>query len=225
MAKLGNYRLLTLFLMLYLFTPCAYSQLAREDEEERTFYGGLIVGSNFCQVDGDNFAGYHKAGWNAGVVVYTKLASHLMASMELLYSQKGSRAAQNQLPRLANDQSTVLVDYNIRLNYAEIPLCISYFDKKNNHIGAGASYAYLAKSKETYKDASGAVYEQDAKLFPFRKHDINLMVHANIHIYKRFFINARYQYSMLSIRSINNFVTGRPQQFNNLWSIRAMYIF
>ena len=53
-------------------------------EDEKTFYGGLIAGTNFSQVDGDNFAGYHKVGFNLGGIVYTKLDEHLSLSMEVI---------------------------------------------------------------------------------------------------------------------------------------------
>ncbi|MEZ5045784.1 MAG: porin family protein [Chitinophagaceae bacterium] len=207
-----------------LYTPCAQAQIV-VDDDEHTFYGGLIGGVNFTQVDGDNFAGYHKVGWNAGAVIYTSLGESVFASLELLYAQRGSRAALSQLPKMANDQSTVLVDYKIKLNYAEVPILIHYFDKKSNHIGAGLSYAHLVRSKEIYKDANGALYEQDAKLFPFRKFDINLIINANVHLWKGFYFNPRFQYSLLSVRNAHNYITGRAQQFNNTWALRAMYIF
>src|ERR1043165_9035546 len=60
------------------------------EEIPRAFYGGLVVGANFAQVDGDNYAGYHRIGINAGGIVYTKFDEHLAASIEILYSQKGS---------------------------------------------------------------------------------------------------------------------------------------
>src|SRR5690606_17623874 len=66
------------------------------EEEPRTFYGGLLLGSNFTQVDGDNFAGYHKVGLNAGGIVYTHLGEKVAASMEILFSQKGSRSNKAQ---------------------------------------------------------------------------------------------------------------------------------
>ena len=205
-------------LILNLFTICAYSQ----DDDDRTFFGGLTAGGNFTQVDGDNFAGYNKVGVNAGVVVFARLGEQVAAGMELLYAQKGSRSNK---AKLANDRSTVLVDYRIRLNYAEVPLTINYFDKKKNHIGGGLAYGQLFRSRETYKDGNGAVYEQDAKLFPFRKFDLSLVLQGTAHVWKGFYLNLRFQYSLLSVRNAHNYLTGRAEQFNNLWCTRIMYIF
>src|ERR1043165_3946882 len=46
------------------------------EEIPRAFYGGLVVGANFAQVDGDNYAGYHRIGINAGGIVYTRFDEH-----------------------------------------------------------------------------------------------------------------------------------------------------
>ena len=145
--------------------------------------------------------------------------------MELTYAQKGSRAAGGQLPRLANDRNTVLTDYRIKLNYLEVPVLFNYFDRHKSNFGAGILYGQLVKSKETYRDQTGALYENDAKLFPFRKYDLNLVLNGNIKVWKKFFFNLRFNYSLLSIRSQYNYLTGRPQQFNNTWCTRVMYMF
>lgn len=125
MAKVKQNKILLLFLIFNLYTYCGYAQF--DADNDNTFFGGLALGTNFCQVDGDNFAGYHKPGWNFGAIIYTKLADHLAASMELLYAQKGSRAGALQVPKYANDQSTIITDYKIQLNYLEVPILINYF--------------------------------------------------------------------------------------------------
>ncbi len=225
MAKLLQNKFLLLFLLSNLYTYCGYAQFSKDEEDERTFYGGISVGGNFSQVDGDNFAGFHKAGWNAGVIVYTKLADRLAVGLELLYAQKGSRAGQNQVPKVGNDQNTIIFDYKIKLNYAEIPVIINYFDKRSNHFGAGLSYSRLFRSSELYKDGTGTTFENDSKIYPFRKSDLSFIVNANAHIWKGLFWNLRYHYSLISIRNTYNPITGRDQQFNNVWSTRLMYIF
>jgi hypothetical protein len=224
MAKLLQSKILLCFLHLILYTSTINAQWS-QDDDDRTFFGGLALGTNFTQVDGDNFAGYHKVGINTGVVVYTKLVDQLHLSMELLYAQKGSRAGQSQVPKIANDQSTLITDYKIQLNYAEIPILLNYFDRRKSNFGAGFSYAQLVNSKEIYTDGQGNKFESDAKLFPFKKMDINFILNGNAHLYKGFFLNLRYQYSLLSVRDTYNYITGRPSQFNNTWCTRLLYIF
>ena len=102
---------------------------------------------------------------------------------------------------------------------------INYFDKKKSNFGAGFSYGQLFSSKEIFKDDQGHTFTQEAKLFPFKKYDINFLINGNAHIWKGFFVNLRFQYSILSVRNAHNYLTGRAQQFNNTWCTRIMYIF
>ena len=224
MAKLTQNKFLLLFLLCNLYTYCVYAQLG-DDDDDRTFFAGLEAGCNFSQVDGDNFAGYHKASWNAGAIVYTKLGSQLAGSMEILFAQKGSRASQTQVPRYANDQNTIITDYKIRLTYAEVPILLNYFDHHKNNFGAGFAYARLASSKETYTDGQGNTYESDAKLYPFKKAEISFVLNTAAHLWKGFFINLRYQYSLAPIRKNYNPITGLRPQFSNVWTTRLVYIF
>ncbi len=224
MAKVNHFRFFCFFLLAFLYTIKAEAQYG--DEDDRLFFGGLIFGANYSQVDGDNFAGYHKAGLNLGAVLYMNIGRPAVLSMELLYAQKGSRAGQNQLPRLSMDQSTVITDYKINLRYAEVPVLINYFDQKKNNFGAGFSAAYLGSSKESYRDGNGAIFETEARVFPFRKYDVNFVLNGGAHIWKGLVINLRMQYSILTIRNLSNSITStRQQQYNNVVSTRLMYIF
>jgi hypothetical protein len=214
-----------LFLFIVHFFLCTkYSQGQAYLKQDNLFYGGIVAGVNYTQVDGDNFAGYRKVGLNTGLYVAAKLGEHIHSSLELLYSQRGARAGGNQLPKLANDQSTVLTGYRIWLDYIEIPIIFNYSDAKFNQFGLGASYGQLFRSKETYRDQNGKVYEQDAKLYPFRKSDVNIIANATGRVWKGLFFNMRLQYSVFSIRNAHNYITGRAQQFNNIVNTRLIYL-
>ncbi|MBL7772054.1 MAG: PorT family protein [Chitinophagaceae bacterium] len=221
MAKVELFIITVFFIGLNLCTVYGKAQ----DYDEQTFIGGVSLGANFAQVDGDNFAGYHKPGLNGGLIVFSKLSTKTALGLELTYSQKGSRAGASQLPRKANDQNTILTDYRIQLNYLEVPLYLSYFDKRRNNIGAGLAYGQLVRSKETYRNESGTVYENDAKLFPFRKFDLSYVINGSLQVYKNLFINMRFSYSLVKIRSSYNYITGRPEQFNNVYTLRLQYLF
>ncbi len=223
MAKLTHTPIILLCIWMNLCTVCAKAQSRNDDD--RTFRAGLTLGTNFTQVDGDNFAGYYKVGINGAAVVYAKLADQIMGGLEMSFTQKGARAAGAQVPQLGNDLSTVLTEYKINLNYLEVPVTINYFDQKENNFGLGIAYGQLIGSKETYRDGSGTLYENDAKLFPFRKMDVNIVANTSIHIWKGLAVNIRYAYSMMSIRNARNFITGRAQQYNNLWTTRLIYTF
>jgi len=223
MAKVNQLMFLCFFLLSNLCTTKVRAQFG--EDNDRLFAGGLVFGANYSQVDGDNFAGYHRVGLNAGAVLFVNLGKPAALSMELLYAQKGARAGLSQLPRLMNDKSGVLTDYKIRLNYAEVPILINYIDKKRNNFGAGFSAAYLGSSKESYRDGNGAIFETEAKIFPFRKYDLNFVLNGSAHIWKGLLINLRMQYSMVSIRNLSNYLTGRQEQYNNVVTTRLMYIF
>lgn len=185
--------------------------------ENRTFYGGLVMGTNFSQVDGDNFAGYRRAGLNAGALVYIKLDEHLAASMEILFSQKGSRATIAQVIQ----PGVYISKYGIDMNYAEVPVMINYFDQRKSHFGGGISYSQLASYNEYITMNTAQV---DLAKYPFKKRDINLLLSGNLHMYKGFFLNLRFQYSLVSIRdNVPNVTKGA--QYNNMWVIRLMYLF
>ncbi|MCD6063902.1 MAG: hypothetical protein K0R82_1813 [Flavipsychrobacter sp.] len=194
------------------------------EETPRTFYGGLLAGTNFTQIDGDNFAGYHKVGFNVGGIVYTKFADHFAGSMEILFSQKGSRA--HQMQRSNHAQFNIL-KYNIDLNYAEVPVMLNYFDKKRAHAGAGFSYSQLISSKEVVVVDNPAQlgpvdFEND---YPFKKYDVNFLLGGGLRLYKGLFLNLRFQYSLVPIREKIHPELGRAEQYSNLYVLRLMYLF
>ncbi|HTN46689.1 MAG TPA: porin family protein [Flavipsychrobacter sp.] len=189
-------------------------------EDPRTFYGGLLIGTNFSQVDGDSYAGYHKIGLNAGGIMYVNLADHLAGSVEILFSQKGSRGHKN----LESANGALISKYRIDLNYAEVPVQINYFDKRRSHFGAGVSYSQLISSREEIVAGGQPVPTDSLK---FRKADINLLLSGNLHLVKGLFLNLRFQYSLIPIRTKENINLnyGRSEQYNNMFVLRLMYLF
>jgi hypothetical protein len=195
------------------------------EEVPRTFFGGLIAGANFTQVDGDRFAGYHKIGLNAGAIVYANLAPHLAGSIEILFSQKGARAHKAQE---SASRAFVITKYNINLNYAEVPLMLNYFDRHKSNIGAGLSIARLINATEKAEQGQALPPIPDFDQYPFRKMDYNFIVGGNLHCWKGIYLNARFQYSLRSIRDKQYQVpeySGRSEQFSNMWTVRVMYLF
>lgn len=188
-------------------------------ESVHNFYGGLIAGANFTQVDGDYIAGYDRVGLNVGGIVYVQFKTHLAASMEILYSQKGSRStAPVQLP-----SGITLVKYGMKLNYAEVPVMLNYFDKRKTNFGAGFSFSELATSSEYITTSPAQNFDLDK--YPYKKTDINFITGCNLHVWKGFFLNVRFQYSLFSIRDYIPQATGKTTQYNNLWVVRMMYLF
>lgn len=213
--------------LLFVFTLLALAaghDLAAQEEyamyENRTFYGGLVAGMNLTQIDGDNFAGYSRKGLNLGGIVFFKMDEHIAGSIEVLFSQKGSVSKEPQM--LA--AGYYINKYGADLVYGEIPVMINYFDDHKNHFGGGLSYGRLGSSNEyiTTNPPPSPPFKQED--YPFKKGDLNLLLGGSLHVYKGFFFNLRFQYSLLSIRNNIPNIT-RGAQYNNMWTIRVMYLF
>lgn len=227
MAKVSARLAFLLFVCVFSFSfsPAAHAQNPNNYYEEvpRTFYGGLLLGMNAAQVDGDNYAGYKKFGINAGGIMYIRIAENLAGSVELLYSQKGARSdgAQKSGP-------AIIQKYKVTLDYAEIPLQINYFDKRRSHFGAGFSIGRFISAKES-GEALYLPNPVDFEKYPFNKMDYNFIIGGNLHLYQGLFLNARFQYSLVPIRKgedkVPPYFSGRREQFNNTWTVRLMYLF
>lgn len=191
------------------------------DEQYTQTVAGLIAGVNFTQVDGDGYKGYNKIGANAGGIIYfpfrnmdLPIDGTIALSMEVLYSQKGSKGNSPVGMYGINRQT-------INLHYAEVPFQINYFrGARKSGFGLGLGVGYLAFYEELLEQASGTVVRNG---YPFNKIDFTFLMTGNIHIYNGFFICPRFQYSLLSVRK-NAGGFGRNEQFNNVFSIRLMYL-
>ena len=187
--------------------------------DDHKFYGGLVLGTNLSQVDGDDYRGYDKAGLNAGAIVFSKIDDQLAWSMEILYSQKGSKSNGVQ----ALEPGIYIQKYGVNLNYAEVPVMINYFIKGKSNFGGGLSYSRLASSSENLTEIGAAT--PNLNNYPFKKNDLNLILGGNVHLWQGLYFNLRFQYSMVSIRDKipQNYVNAA--QYNNMWVLRVMYLF
>jgi len=109
--------------------------IAIKPAQAQRVLGGLSVGANFCQVDGDQFYGFRKVGLNFGPMVVVPFGKNRnwSVSMELLYSQKGS----------FHRGSTDSTYYRLNLDYIDIPVMVHFTDKKIISAGLGFCYGQL----------------------------------------------------------------------------------
>jgi hypothetical protein len=212
-----------------LFTLFFHYQSAAQFSDEADAYTdrvkvisvGALLGSNFCQVDGDNYSGYHKMGLNVGGIGYVRINKNVAFSFELLYSQRGAK--DNGVRYSALDSATLITKYRINTPYAEIPLMINYFDKHKSHFGTGISYSRLLNVKEEMESNSG--YMVDFTKYPFRNSTLDYVISAQMHVWKGLFFNVRFQYGITPMRSESPEGMARAQkQYNNLWSVRLLYM-
>jgi len=225
MAKLSkiNTILSVLFFVLISQESKAQNPTNYYVEDPRTFYGGLLLGTNFSQVDGDTYAGYHKVGLNMGGIMYARLDEDLAFSMELLYTQKGSRGHYEVgIP----NTNLLIKTFQINLNYVEIPLQINYFDRRKSHFGTGFSYSKLLNSEENITIFDGAVIRNGVNgKYPFNEDNIDFLLTGCMHLKDGWFLNLRFQYSVIPIRHDVDPNYGRTDQHSNIWALRLMYLF
>jgi hypothetical protein len=203
----------------------AHVAIAQFDDTEnpKPFVGGLSGGINLAQVDGDRYFGFNKPGVSAGGFVRINFTTRWSACLEFLYSQKGSRGD-------AYIESSYFGTYvarcHIGLNYIEVPVTLQLRNKFFNS-EAGLSYARLVKTSEwIVVQPSVPINEVTNR---FNTSDFNYVFGISRRVHKHILVNARYQYSIASIRPSDRipqgYGYGSRGQFNNLVSLRLLYEF
>lgn len=182
---------------------------AQQADDFRRFRAFPVVGYNASQIDGDNIAGFYKAGLSAGVGVFTMLDARerFSLSMEILYDQKGSRVRPGVQP----------LD-RVTLDYVTVPLQFNYHDQDRMIFGAGISFGSLFRSKVLVNDTLRPDISEN-----FEPREIGYLFTATIIAAERIGIGLRYSGSITSFgNSVNPAVRGLV---NRTVGLRASYIF
>lgn len=104
------------------FLACIFlvmCQLKIHSQIERRFRGGLHLGINTAQIDGDGIFGFHKYGYHGGVFVRALLKKNMELGVDINYSTRGSHSGKKDLPEVI-----------IKLNYIDVPLLFIIKDWK-----------------------------------------------------------------------------------------------
>jgi len=226
-----------LLLLLFAFAICRTHACAQEDTtddsdgvpkwllsimelpEPDRFEGRIFVGLNCTQLDGDTQAGFHKAGLSAGGAVYVHIKRAFSVSMELLYSQKGVRGAN---VKESAAWGTYFDKYYLNLDYAEAALLL-HIDRVLGY-EAGISYGRLIRAQEWAEADVPIIFVPDYGYF--NSYDLSYVGGLYLRFRKRWRINARYQYSALTVRPSNRAMprySNGHNQFNELFSFRLVY--
>ena len=196
------------------------------EDDSRRFYGGPVLGVNFTQVDGDAYSGYTKVGLTGGAMVYARFSKTSGASMEIIYSQKGSKSVNNYTnPYSGYNQGFQI--YRMNLNYVEVPIVLHFLTDRRLHYEVGALYAQLISSSESDEGDPGIYI--DPSLHRFKQADVEFIAGASYRFYTNWFLEGRIQYSIIPIRSADQiplgFGYGSAGQFNNMVAFRLVYLF
>ncbi|MCS6991262.1 MAG: hypothetical protein NZL95_05310 [Chitinophagales bacterium] len=196
------------------------------DETRLGIRGGIVLGINASQVDGDDYAGYTKVGLNGGFYGQIPLAPKFFVATEILYSQQGARSrARFGMP----------LEFLSRYDYALVPVLVFFQEKPAFNFGLGAAYGRLVRQQRFANQI-----EQPAASICSGKPDIglisleyiclkrqNLMVAAegNYLFNANLQLNVRFMYSMfpMGYYGASNFVN--RGMYHNLLSFRMRYVF
>lgn len=202
---------------------CGLWILVPEVTDAQRILGGISVGMNLTQVDGDEYYGFHKVGLNVGPMVIVPFGKNKKwsVSMELLYSQKGSH----------HGGSTDTTTYNFKLDYLEIPVLVHFTDKKIISGGVGFSYGQLVNQKEVFNNQPIDTSYYVQPITGLSRSDISLIADLQIRLWNRLWADLRYQYTVVRLREVqvtdptNIANTWTRNQFNNVISIRLTWVF
>jgi len=205
----------------YLLLALSGLLLSVNDVYPQRILGAVVAGMNMTQVDGDEVYGFRKYGFNGGaqaIVPFGK-SGRWSAGLEILFSQKGSY----QKAQYADSSQNGM--YKLSLNYVEVPVMINISDRKVIAAGTGISYGQLVGVKEWEHDRRT---ETSLSGGPYAKNDLSWIGEVRFRIYKRFWLDLRYSYSLMKIRTrVFDPDPGEPftrKQYNNAISIRVQYI-
>jgi hypothetical protein len=214
---------LIFFCWVFLFPGSvdAYGQSNFYEEETKPFTGGLVLGLNLAQVDGDQYFGYNKPGISTGGFVRVHYTKRLSTALEILYAQKGSRGdAVIESPYAGS----YVARCHIGLSYVEVPLTMQY-SYASFSAEAGVSYARLIKTNEWIQVVPSVPI--DVVENRFNNSDLNYVFGLSRKVYKNLLVNVRFQYSVRSIRPVDRvpygYAYGSKGQFNNLFCVRLLY--
>lgn len=126
--------------------------------------GEVFFGGNACQVDGDECYGFRKFGVHAGagaLIPIVRVNNFTMdVGLEVLFNQKGAYKSDS----LRLHQGAYVGRYNLKLNYAEIPLMLYFTDKDRYSLGIGASFGRIVYLDEKHNGVSTGIALGDGKL-------------------------------------------------------------
>jgi len=205
----------------------------------QAFTGGLLGGLSVNQIDGDEYAGYDKAGIIFGGWVRTNTTGLFQVQGEIRYFGKGvfggwvrtnttgpfqvqgeiryfGKGAGN---RANPDQPDRY--YRVRLRYIEVPVLLRYTVSSHIPLGLGLSAGYLAEAKE---DLTGDGYIDPVR--KFRRLELAGQATAGYDFSSHITGEIRFSYSLIPVRDHPGGQTflGNLGQYNNNLSFCILYM-
>lgn len=175
------------------------------------FNGALVAGINISQIDGDGEAGYHKWGLSGGGKMSYEIYPRMDLSIEMLYSQRGSRSVRKIDPWIIN------------FDYIEVPLIYSikdWYQEDEKYYKArldlGLSYGYLFRSTQNIAGFEEALENLTAN-------DLSYVLGAGLRLNRHWGVGFRFTKSFFRIYKDENFENRGLQSY--FITARAEYYF
>ena len=151
------------------------------------FYGGLQGGINGSQIWGDKMKGFNKGGILAGVFIDFPIKQNVSITMEMNYTQKGSRS-KNGL--MTTSGSWTL----LKISYLEVPLFVNYKLTEKTDLNIGLYYGIKVGHK--YIDSLGT---EDAFSDPTRRYDFGISAGGNYRLGEKYLLSLRIGTSLATV--------------------------
>jgi Outer membrane protein beta-barrel domain len=199
------------FLLIFITISC----FLQATNAQTVFKGGLSLGMNAAQINGDKSAGYNKFGLQGGVQVSIETSETKYWTTGISFSGRGSRTS----------ASEVYNAWRIKLPYIEVPLLYNIKDWKDEekgfyrvHAGAGLAYGRLFSPKaSTFSPWFG---KEDY----FRKNNLSWIVEATAFKNKHFGVGFRYTRDIIRIFQKSDVVNSAPL-IGHFLTLKSVYIF
>ncbi len=159
-------------------------------QEKHPIRAGGFVGLVLSQVDGDSYAGYHKAGLSAGLEGFIPLNKNgrLWFVTGIYYTQRGSR----NIPSIRGGPY-----YLLKLDYVDVSFILRYEDEGKLVFASGLTIGRLVKFYEEVNSNVNNYVEN-----PYRAMDYLFTAELRYMIGNHWFPGIRYIYSLRSIREV-----------------------
>jgi hypothetical protein len=151
------------------------------------FYGGLHGGINGSQIWGDQMSGFNKGGLIAGVFIDYPWSQNAFFTMELNYTEKGSRSK--------DGTSQTAGSWTLfKISYLEVPLLYNYSFAEKLDLNIGLYYGI--KVGHNYIDSLGSEFPE----YDFtRSSDFGIVGGINYRLGQKFKISIRESASLITI--------------------------
>jgi len=185
----------------------------------QTFKAGVFAGLTASQINGDDTAGFNKAGLEGGLRIGVDIQDKMELSLELQYSQRGARQeVQAGIPQAI-----------YRTDYIAVPVIFSYRDWAAEeyyklHFHGGLSYGRLVNAELDNEEADNSVF-----LNLWRENDLSILAGATYFLNKHFGLTVRYNRSLILLYKNTDENAMNGGQGNSLapynLSFHAVYMF